>query len=145
MTSIKTCKWKREAENQLTRYIFHENCLYIEIWLKRSTILEEISEVPKRERQSMRQTWLILAFLPIIWSVGLGVENWQRHHTNDEVKRIMDDVHEKCPEFTRVYSLPDLEHSDVPKETVNGSKLWVIQFSKTPGHHQLGKNSRIFL
>lgn len=51
-----------------------------------------------------------------------------KHHNNEELPLVLEDVHEKCPNFTRVYALTEPSVRSVP--------LYVIEFSTTPGFHQ---------
>ncbi|KAL0281447.1 UNVERIFIED_CONTAM: hypothetical protein PYX00_002430 [Menopon gallinae] len=52
-----------------------------------------------------------------------------KHHSNDELPRVLEDIHNQCPNITRVYTLSE--------KSVLGRPLYVIEFSTTPGSHQL--------
>lgn len=51
-----------------------------------------------------------------------------KHHNNEELPQILDEVHKKCPNITRVYTLTENSVRNVP--------LYVIEFSDSPGFHQ---------
>lgn len=50
-----------------------------------------------------------------------------KHHDNTELPGVLEAVHEKCPNITRVYVLSE--------NSVRGVPLYVIEFSATPGVH----------
>ncbi|KDR10344.1 carboxypeptidase E-like isoform X2 [Zootermopsis nevadensis] len=52
-----------------------------------------------------------------------------RHHSNEEIPRILASIHERCPNITRIYTLSE--------SSVRGIPLYAIEFSTTPGYHQL--------
>lgn len=54
-----------------------------------------------------------------------------KHHTNEELATILDDVHYRCPNITRVYTLSE--------NSVAGNPLLLIEFSDKPGYHELRK------
>lgn len=66
--------------------------------------------------------FLCLAF------TAISAEFTWRHHNNEELPLILEEVHRKCPKITRVYTLTE--------PSVRGVPLYVIEFSETPGHHQ---------
>lgn len=51
-----------------------------------------------------------------------------KHHDNVEMAYVMEEVHMRCPNITRVYQLSETSVNNVP--------LYVIEFSDKPGHHQ---------
>ncbi|XP_013178158.1 PREDICTED: carboxypeptidase E-like [Papilio xuthus] len=51
-----------------------------------------------------------------------------KHHNNEELPLVLEEVHQKCPNITRVYALSEPSVRNVP--------LYVIEFSDTPGFHQ---------
>ncbi|XP_061710240.1 carboxypeptidase E-like [Cydia pomonella] len=51
-----------------------------------------------------------------------------RHHNNEELPLILEEVHQKCPNISRVYALTEPSVQNVP--------LYVIEFSDKPGIHQ---------
>uniref|UniRef100_A0A1B6CEM3 Peptidase M14 domain-containing protein n=1 Tax=Clastoptera arizonana TaxID=38151 RepID=A0A1B6CEM3_9HEMI len=51
-----------------------------------------------------------------------------KHHNNQELADVLQDVHQKCPNITRVYTLS--------QTSVQGVPLYVIEFSKHPGFHK---------
>jgi hypothetical protein len=95
----------------------------------------------------MANVKIFLAILPLFFASfhGSTIEDshefdWNKHHDNKELKDIMVAVNKRCPEITRLYSLPEKEHENVPKTTVNNNKLWVIEFAKQPGTHVKGNS-----
>lgn len=52
-----------------------------------------------------------------------------RHHDNEEIPRVLASIHGRCPNITRVYTLSE--------RSVQGVPLYVIEFSTTPGYHQI--------
>ncbi|XP_041976739.1 carboxypeptidase E-like [Aricia agestis] len=54
-----------------------------------------------------------------------------KHHNNEEIPAIFEEIHEKCPNITRVYSLTET--------SVRGVPLYVIEFTDKPGFHQAYK------
>lgn len=58
-----------------------------------------------------------------------GTQQFQyKHHDNDEMLRVLQDVNSKCPNITRIYTLSE--------NSVLGVPLYVIEFSPKPGHHE---------
>ncbi|XP_022104167.1 carboxypeptidase E-like [Acanthaster planci] len=53
-----------------------------------------------------------------------------QHHTQKELKQVLDDTHEECPDITRVYSAG---------KSVDGAELWVIEITDYPGEHEIGE------
>lgn len=51
-----------------------------------------------------------------------------KHHNNEELPLILEEIHEKCPNITRVYELSETSVRNVP--------LYVIEFAEKPGIHQ---------
>lgn len=51
-----------------------------------------------------------------------------KHHNNEELPLILEEVHQKCPNITKVYTLTEPSVRNVP--------LYVIEFSDNPGCHQ---------
>ncbi|CAK1604257.1 unnamed protein product [Parnassius mnemosyne] len=51
-----------------------------------------------------------------------------KHHNNDELPLVLEEVHEKCPNITRIYALSEPSVQNVP--------LYVIEFTEMPGFHQ---------
>ena len=80
-----------------------------------------------------------LCFLFVISAaVTLGVcgEFQFKHHDNQELATILEDVHLRCPNITRVYTLSE--------NSVNGNPLLLIEFTDKPGRHELRKNKFLF-
>jgi hypothetical protein len=59
-----------------------------------------------------------------------------RHHSNDEIPEILSSIHSRCPNITRVYTLSE--------RSVRGLPLYVVEFSTTPGYHQICECSVLF-
>ncbi|CAH2107285.1 unnamed protein product [Euphydryas editha] len=51
-----------------------------------------------------------------------------KHHNNEELPQVLEEVNKKCPNITRVYTLSETSVRNVP--------LYVIEFSDNPGFHQ---------
>lgn len=58
-----------------------------------------------------------------------------QHHDYSSMVDLMQAVHDRCSEITRLYTIPDDDTFDVPTTTWENRKLYVIEFSKTPGVH----------
>nr|CAD7397189.1 unnamed protein product [Timema cristinae] len=56
-----------------------------------------------------------------------------KHHDNEELVQVLTDVHRKCPNISRVYTLSE--------RSVRGVPLYVIELSAHPGYHQLCESS----
>ncbi|XP_067138269.1 carboxypeptidase E-like isoform X2 [Centruroides vittatus] len=54
-----------------------------------------------------------------------------KHHDNEELLQVLEDVHNKCPNVTRLY---ELSH-----RSVNGQPLLVLEMTKNPGRHEFLK------
>lgn len=52
-----------------------------------------------------------------------------KHHNNEELATILEDVHFRCPNITKVYALSE--------NSVAGNPLLLIEFSGEPGYHEL--------
>ncbi|VDK75166.1 unnamed protein product [Onchocerca ochengi] len=59
-----------------------------------------------------------------------GTNQWANYHNQDELDTILTNINKRCPNYTTVYSIG---------ESVEGRELLVIQFSTTPGQHQILK------
>lgn len=59
---------------------------------------------------------------------GKLADHWAHYHNEDELETILININKRCPNYTTVYSIG---------QSVEGRHLLVIQFSKTPGEHQL--------
>ncbi|XP_049866159.1 carboxypeptidase E-like [Pectinophora gossypiella] len=63
-----------------------------------------------------------------VLTVSVTAEFVWKHHNNEELPLVLEEVHEKCPNITRVYALTE--------PSVCGVPLYVIEFSDSPGFHQ---------
>ncbi|XP_012866261.1 PREDICTED: probable carboxypeptidase X1 isoform X1 [Dipodomys ordii] len=94
------------------------------------------------------QTWLqggasclraeILA-CPVLDSTGLPPEAYApgssdtldfRHHNYKDMRKLMQQVNDQCPNITRIYSIG---------KSYQGLKLYVMEMSDHPGEHELGE------
>lgn len=66
-----------------------------------------------------------------LFLTAVSAEFIWKHHNNEELIQILEEVHEKCPNITRVYSLSEPSVRNVP--------LYVLEFSDNPGFHQACK------
>ena len=69
---------------------------------------------------------LTLAVL-VLGVAGASSFVW-KHHNNDELLDTLVEVHSRCPNNTRVYTLSET--------SVRGVPLYVIELGPKPGHHQ---------
>lgn len=69
-------------------------------------------------------------------NVAVATLEW-KHHNNDELLEVLESVHNKCKNVTRVYQLSE--------PSVRGTPLHVIEFSTHPGHHELSEFKYITL
>lgn len=60
-----------------------------------------------------------------------------KHHNNEELPQILEDVHANCPNISRIYSLSE--------GSVRGVPLYIIEFSTNPGHHEISKRFILFI
>lgn len=65
------------------------------------------------------------------WSSSKGSSqddaHWSHYHNQKSLEQVLFEVHQKCPNLTRVYSIG---------QSVEGRELAVIEFSTTPGRHE---------
>lgn len=52
-----------------------------------------------------------------------------KHHNNTELASVLQRVHNRCPDITRLYTLSE--------PSVNGIPLYVLEVSDMPGKHEL--------
>merc|ERR1711997_381112 len=69
--------------------------------------------------------WALLAF--VAFSARAEVEF--KHHNNTEMAAVLQQVHNRCPDITRLYTLSE--------PSVNGIPLYVLEFTDNPGKHEL--------
>lgn len=67
-------------------------------------------------------------FLCLAFLITTSAEFVWRHHNNEQLPVVLEEVHARCPNITRVYALSE--------PSVCGVPLYVIEFSDTPGFHQ---------
>ena len=73
---------------------------------------------------------MIVACLLVVAAVGTVDAFEFVHHDQAALVRILDETQAKCPDVSRVYSLPE--------KSVKGRDLRVIVFGKNPGQHVPG-------
>lgn len=77
-----------------------------------------------------KMTFRRYAFLALL-SMTTIASTWQfefKHHDNTELPLVLNDVHQRCPHVTRVYTLSE--------KSVRGIPLYAIEFGMQPGRHQ---------
>jgi len=63
-------------------------------------------------------------------AVANGVDDVEFvHHNNTMLASVLQKVHNRCPDISRLYTLSETSVSGVP--------LYVLEFSDVPGKHQL--------
>ena len=68
----------------------------------------------------------------ILSSLVAGTLQFQlKHHNNEELLQVLQDVNSRCPNITRIYTLTET--------SVLGTPLYLIEFSTKPGHHEISK------
>lgn len=67
-------------------------------------------------------------FIPLAFLLTVSAKFVWKHHNNEELPLVLEEIHEQCPNITRIYSLSEPSVQNVP--------LYVIEFSLTPGYHQ---------
>lgn len=67
-------------------------------------------------------------FVCLAFIICTSAEFVWRHHNNEQLPMVLEEVHAKCPNITRVYALSE--------PSVCGVPLYVIEFADTPGFHQ---------
>merc|ERR1712062_216042 len=67
------------------------------------------------------------AFILLVASVKAEVEF--KHHNNTELAAVLQQVHNRCPDITRLYTLSE--------PSVNGIPLYVLEITDNPGKHEL--------
>ncbi|KAK9751479.1 Zinc carboxypeptidase [Popillia japonica] len=78
-----------------------------------------------------RENGLLLLSLFCVFYRGRTFEFKYQHHDNKQLIQILENVHDTCPNITRIYTLSET--------SVRGVPLWVIEFSTRPGHHEILK------
>ena len=78
------------------------------------------------------QRLLPVLLVVLVTSAALVCAEFQfKHHDNRELESILEDVHSRCPNITRVYTLSE--------NSVTGNPLLLIEFSDRPGRHEIRK------
>jgi hypothetical protein len=55
-----------------------------------------------------------------------------KHHNNTEMAAVMQQIHNACPDITRLYTLSET--------SVNGIPLYVLEITDNPGKHEPSKS-----
>lgn len=80
----------------------------------------------------LSKTWKMFgtSFLLVTWiSSIVASSSFQfKHHNNVELLKVLENVHQECPNITRIYTLSET--------SVRGVPLYVIEFSIHPGQHE---------
>lgn len=99
------------------------------------------------QADNMQKHLIFFAILTVIWCTNCSCFKLDEYHDYDAMLKIMKDVTERCPTYTRIYKLPPvgIEEFDtsvyplnVSGKTVEGRELWVLEFAKNPGRHTPG-------
>ncbi|KAJ8954965.1 hypothetical protein NQ318_000396 [Aromia moschata] len=73
---------------------------------------------------------MALVVLLLLCALLAGAMQFQfKHHNNDELLHVLQDVNVRCPNVSRIYSLSET--------SVLGTPLYVLEFSASPGHHEV--------
>lgn len=82
----------------------------------------------------MASTWLsvvvVVVVLQVLITTALHPFSF-KHHNNAEILKVLEGVHQDCPNITRIYTLSET--------SVKGTPLYVIEFSTHPGQHEQRK------
>ncbi|CAG9818282.1 unnamed protein product [Phaedon cochleariae] len=68
--------------------------------------------------------------LPLLLAAGTFQFQF-KHHDNEEILQVLQEVNVRCPNVSRIYTLSE--------NSVLGVPLYVIEFSTRPGHHEILK------
>jgi len=73
---------------------------------------------------------MMVARTTLLLCISLVAANLEfKHHNNTELAAILQQVHNQCPDISRLYTLSE--------PSVQGVPLYVLEFSDNPGHHEL--------
>jgi hypothetical protein len=75
--------------------------------------------------------WSIIGLISCLASLSCVLSLEWKHHDNQELVSILEEVHFKCPNITRVYTLSET--------SVAGNPLVLIEFTDLPGIHEMRK------
>merc|ERR1711981_935741 len=78
--------------------------------------------------------FLVLLFIQA--SVQAGKVEF-KHHNNTEMAEVLQQIHNRCPDITRLYTLSET--------SVNGVPLYVLEFTDHPGKHEIMETEMKFL
>merc|ERR1712038_656767 len=70
----------------------------------------------------------LVACITIVAAVSAGNVEF-KHHNNTEMAEVLQQIHNRCPDITRLYTLSET--------SVNGVPLYVLEFTDRPGKHEL--------
>ena len=77
--------------------------------------------------------FVILLSVVVIYLHGESRAFEFKHHDNKELLKVLETVHQTCPNVTRIYTLSE--------SSVMGVPLYIIEFSTNPGQHEPRKLS----
>lgn len=95
----------------------------------------------------MQKHVIVIAILTIIWCTICSAFRMDEHHNYEAMVNVLKDVNKRCPDRTRLYTLPPVGIAEfdtsvyplnVTGRTVQGRELWVIEFAMNPGRHTVG-------
>merc|ERR1712223_841918 len=74
------------------------------------------------------------AIMAFLWAFGaflacVSAEVEFKHHNNTEMAAVLQQVHNRCPDITRLYTLSE--------PSVNGIPLYVLEITDNPGKHEI--------
>ncbi len=86
-------------------------------------------------RISLRREWAAIALIALLPALAVAVDAGKsvdfKHHNNTELASVLQHVHNKCPDITRLYTLSET--------SVNGIPLYGLEITDNPGKHELSK------
>merc|ERR1712038_414029 len=75
-----------------------------------------------------KQVGLFLVLYCVLVTASAGNVEF-KHHNNTEMAEVLQQIHNRCPDITRLYTLSET--------SVNGVPLYVLEFTDRPGKHEL--------
>merc|ERR1712223_395434 len=83
-----------------------------------------------------KQVGLFLVLFSVLVNASAGNVEF-KHHNNTEMAEVLQQIHNRCPDITRLYTLSET--------SVNGVPLYVLEFTDRPGKHELMEPEMKFL
>merc|ERR1712180_286497 len=75
-----------------------------------------------------KQVGVFLVLFSVLVNASAGNVEF-KHHNNTEMAEVLQQIHNRCPDITRLYTLSET--------SVNGVPLYVLEFTDRPGKHEL--------